>query len=334
MDGDFVPHDALFKWYWLNGEIVHKDEAAIGPTTHSLHYASAVIEGIRAYRDATGKLNVFLARQHTERLLEGCKDFRHVLPYTADQIDQAYYDVLEKNAFKEDKVYIRPIAWRDSKDTRPVGTMCCTNFAIIAFPLPDVVTPQVTSLIPREIKRAPPNCLPTRTKSAPMFYAGKQAVEEAADNGFDDAIILDLQNHIADGPASNVYFLMADGKIHTPKDTNIMKGITGMVFEKLFEKRGIDLVVRDIAVQEVKDAVGIFICGTAVEGSQVIRVGIYDDYTPKSANHHIDTFDIPSNNTVRTLIADYLDTVHKPSEEVDIILGIKGGRGLNWRGKA
>ena len=52
---------------WMDGELVDWDKATIHVLTHSLHYGTAVFEGIRAYPTATGPA-VFRLSEHITRL--------------------------------------------------------------------------------------------------------------------------------------------------------------------------------------------------------------------------------------------------------------------------
>ena len=57
---------------FLQGKVVHIEEAQVNEMTHALHYGTAVFEGIRGKWNAIDeKLYVFRMQQHYERHLQG-----------------------------------------------------------------------------------------------------------------------------------------------------------------------------------------------------------------------------------------------------------------------
>src|SRR5690606_37575496 len=103
-----VPMDQRDGWIWYNGEIVPWKDAKLHVLTHGLHYASSVFEGQRAYGG-----EVFKLREHTDRLIASGKILDFTIPYSADEIDDACRQVLERNNLTD--AYVRPVAWRGSE---------------------------------------------------------------------------------------------------------------------------------------------------------------------------------------------------------------------------
>jgi len=300
----FVPFDKLAKFIWLDGQIVSGKDATTHVLNHSMH-GSGVFEGVRIYNG-----HIFLSRQHTQRLLDGATAYKYKVPFSADAIDRACEEVVIANQLTNG--YLRPITYLGSEDIYVAGSRNTVHLAIIAFPLHSVLAGEL-KLMTATLRRASAKCLLVHTKSAPVFAASRLGKLEAEENGFDDTMFLDEAGFLADCSVANIFLVMADGRIHTPRADNILPGITQKVIFKLAALRGYEVVVRQIRPEELANATEAFVCGTAAEVTGVVQI---DDqmFTP--------------GKITTDLVDDYFDLVSKHPDEVDRILGISGGIGL------
>ena len=69
---------------WMNGALIPWTDARVRIHTHSLHYASSVFEGERAYAGT-----IFKLREHTDRLIYSAKELGFEIPYAAKLIRPA-----------------------------------------------------------------------------------------------------------------------------------------------------------------------------------------------------------------------------------------------------
>lgn len=99
------------------------------------------------------------------------------------------------------------------------------------------------------------------------------AGDEARRNGFDEAIFLSEDGHVAEGAACNI-FLVRNGKLCTPPTTdNILEGITRDCIMTLARRElGLDVVERSIDRSELYICDELFFTGTAVELAPITRV--------------------------------------------------------------
>jgi branched-chain amino acid aminotransferase len=105
------------------------------------------------------------------------------------------------------------------------------------------------------------------------------ATTEAKHNGYDEALLTDMNGHIAEGPGAN-FFMEKDGKLFTAPLGNILAGITRATVIELAQKLNIPLEEKFFTPEEVKTADAAFYCGTAAE---VIGIESLDEYTfPKN----------------------------------------------------
>jgi branched-chain amino acid aminotransferase len=90
------------------------------------------------------------------------------------------------------------------------------------------------------------------------------ACQEAKDNGYDEALLLDTKGYVAEGPGAN-FFFEKDGVLYTPQKGNILPGITRATIIELCNQAGIEVIEKLITIEEVHAADSAFYCGTAAE---------------------------------------------------------------------
>src|SRR5215510_11792589 len=95
-------------WIWYDGECVPWRSATTHVLTHSLHYGLSVLEGLRAYRTRAGTTAIFRAKEHVRRFLGSAHAFRMPVPFSAEAIEQALFEVLHRNRLEQ--AYLRPLA--------------------------------------------------------------------------------------------------------------------------------------------------------------------------------------------------------------------------------
>ena len=97
------------KYIWMNGKFVNWNDAKVHVLSHTLHYGNGVIEGTKAYKTKKGYA-IFRLNEHTNRLLQSAKMTLIDIPYTVEELNNAQIELLQKNEFQGDNVYIRPFA--------------------------------------------------------------------------------------------------------------------------------------------------------------------------------------------------------------------------------
>jgi len=246
---------------YFHKQFVPLSEAKIGIMTNSLHYGTAVFEGIRGNWNSEQKqLYLFRLKEHYERLQNGCRVLKIDLPYTVEQLCQITVEMAQRCGFEED-IYVRPLAY-NSTETPGVRlhNLDC-DFLVFAIPWGryldvDKARCGVSSWrCPKEVPRA---------KLAGLYLNNALAKTEAIENGFDEAIMLTSDGYVADGSGENI-FLVTGGKLVTPASYNsILMGITRATTIKLAkEELGIETVERSIERCELYNADECFFTGTA-----------------------------------------------------------------------
>ena len=122
-------------------------------------------------------------------------------------------------------------------------------------------------------RRIQDNAIPGRAKICGSYGNSALAGDEARRHGFDEAIFLTEEGHVAEGATCNI-FVVRGGKLVTPCGSeNIPEGITrNCVMELARNELHLDVVERPVDRSELHLADEIFFTGTAVEVAPVTRI--------------------------------------------------------------
>jgi branched-chain amino acid aminotransferase len=264
-----LPNYAFFK-----GRIVPYSEAKVGVLTHTLNYGTGVFGGLRAYWNSDEQqLLLFRPYDHYKRFLESASLLLMKFPYSVEQIIQFTIDLLKKENYKTD-CYIRPIAYYGDEiigvrlhDLNP-------ELTIVAIPFGQYVENEEGSHVTiSSWRRVDDNMIPARGKIAGSYVNSAFIKTDAQRAGFDEAIVLNHDGHVAEGSAENI-FIVRKGIISTPPVTeNILEGITRRtVMMLLKDEMGMEVVERPLDRTEIYLSDEIFFCGTGVQIAAITSV--------------------------------------------------------------
>jgi len=262
-----IPDDASCKSIWMEGRIVPQKEATIHVLSHSLHYGGAVFEGMRAYRNENGRGAIFRARAHFKRLENSLAVFGYSTPYSIDDYISATKACILENGLTD--CYIRPIVYLDQ--------------SFRGLQLPE--SPQALSAIAAwdwgsymgeekqkqgirvKISSHRRSDAPQDIQSAKLsggYVTSLLARKEASIAGFDEALLLDSEGNIAEGPGENV-FIVRGKKIITPPEGHILPGITRDSVMTIAKDLGYEVAMEPLQAEDLYSADEVFFSGTAVE---------------------------------------------------------------------
>jgi branched-chain amino acid aminotransferase len=251
---------------WMNGELVAWEDAKVHVLTHSLHYGTAVFEGIRAYETERGTA-VFRHQDHLDRLEKSARLYYMELPYTKEQLREATHELIVRNGLKS--CYIRPLVFRGYG---PMGLNPLENpvEAMVAVwewgaylgeeGKQSGVRAKVSSW-----RRISPQSLIPHAKASGQYLNSVLAKIESMKAGYEEAILLDDVGHVSEGTGENV-FVVKDGAISTPpQSASILDGINRKSVMQIARDLGYEVVERNIARAELALADEVFLTGTAAE---------------------------------------------------------------------
>lgn len=259
---------------FFEGEIKPLAEAKIGLMTHAFNYGTGVFEGIRANWSAEQEmLYLFRAREHYERLRRSAHVLMMEVRYSDDDLLRITRDLISQSGFRED-LYVRPMVYKSQEalgvrlhDIADDLLIYCAPFG--AYLDLDAGIRCCTS----SWRRADDTSIPVRAKVNGVYINSALAKTEAHYHGYDEAILLNADGHVAEGSGENI-FLVQNSVLYTPPSAdNILVGITRATVIELAQKElGLKTVERTIDRSELYLADEVFMTGTAAHVTPVLEV--------------------------------------------------------------
>ncbi|MBL8485581.1 MAG: branched-chain amino acid transaminase [Rhodocyclaceae bacterium] len=254
---------------WYDGKLVPWREATTHVLTHSLHYGLAVFEGVRAYKTVSGTA-IFRLREHTDRLFNSAHIYRMPMPFDKETLIEAQKEVVRANGLES--CYLRPIAFYGSEKmgVSPIGAK--THVAIAAWPwgayLGEEGMEKGIRVKTASYARHHVNVSMCRAKYSGTYANSILANMEATEQGYDEALLLDVDGFVAEGAGENL-FVIKDGQIYEPEIASALIGITRATVHALARELGYSVISKRLTRDDIYIADEAFFTGTAAEVTPV-----------------------------------------------------------------
>ncbi|MDR0435080.1 MAG: aminotransferase class IV [Gracilibacteraceae bacterium] len=270
---------------WINGEITPLAEARVSFLDHGYFYGYGVYEACKAF---AGK--IYALQEHMNRLDRSLRALRITPGRSREELEGGMEELARRSGYETAFVYMqitRGVGKRGPEQPAgaPVVAMFATeletmtpaawNGGIAVITLPDErwAHPDIKSL----------NLLPN-------ILAKEKALEQDAQ----EAVFYNAQNIVTEAASSNVFAVLADGRLVTPPlDGHILEGVSRLMILRRARESGIKIEETYFTRAELAQAAEIFITGTGAEiipvtGLDGVRVGggragewtrrLYEDY--------------------------------------------------------
>jgi len=258
-------------WAYFEGRLVPFGDANLSIATHALNYGTAIFEGIRAYRQDDGSLAILFALEHYARLLRNGRLLRAEVPESAEELVEVTRELLRRNGEVAD-MYIRPLLYKAARSVRLQLSDLEDRVAIYAFPLGDYVPTDGLRVSVSAWQRVNDNAVPARAKITGSYVNACLAVEDAHAAGYNEAILLTADGHVAEASSANL-FLVRDGVLATPPLTDdVLPGITRQAVITLALDAGYPVEERKIDRTELYLADELFLTGTGAQLAPVASI--------------------------------------------------------------
>ncbi|CAG5077402.1 branched-chain amino acid transaminase [Parvicella tangerina] len=244
---------------YLNGYWLPVKEAQTNLYSQTLHYGSGVFEGIRSYATEDG-VRIFKAKEHFERLKYSAEKMHIKLDLSVEELTQLSYELLERNNLTN--AYLRPLVYLGEnmslQPTEEVNVFLCT------WEWGKYLGDDLLKVMTSSYQRPNPKSCHVEAKVVGHYTNSILATTEAKQKGFDEALLLDMNENVAEGPGAN-FFYEKDEVLYTAPLGNILPGITRQTIFELAEKLEYEVVEKFFTPEEVYNADGAFFTGTAAE---------------------------------------------------------------------
>ncbi|MDP7567664.1 MAG: aminotransferase class IV [Flavobacteriales bacterium] len=252
---------------WINGELLHRDQAKISVFDSAVQGGDAVWEGVRVYDG-----RIFCFEKHLNRLMESAKSMDFANIPSIDEVKNAVFSTLKANGMKDD-THIRLTLTRGEKITSGMNPKLnqfgCT-LIVLAEWKSSIFYGKELRLVTSSIRRNSPLCLDSKIHHANLIN-NILAKIEANHAGVDDAVMLDLDGFVAETNATNI-FMIKNGVVITPYPKACLPGITRGLIIEICKNNNIPIVEQDISVTELYNADEVFTTGTMGELAKVNEI--------------------------------------------------------------
>ena len=275
---------------WHDQRIVPFGNISLHPAATVLHYGSEIFEGLKAYRRADGKVQLFRPIENIRRMNNSAE--RLCLPQIPE--DMAFEILTEFVKCEQDwtpskegtSLYLRPFMFGND-ESLGVHTVHHVTYMIIASPsgsyYKEGINPVKIMIEDRDVRAVRGGT--GYAKCGGNYAASNRAGERAERKGYSQVLWLDgvERKYIEEVGAMNVMFKIA-GEIVTPKLTgSILPGITRKSCIEVLKDEGYNVSERLLSVDELEAAMAngtleeAWGCGTAAVVSPIGELSYKDE---------------------------------------------------------
>ena len=250
---------------WYDGKMVPWRDATTHVLTHTLHYGMGAFEGERAYKAGKGT-SIFRLQDHTDRLFRSAHILGMKIPFTKDEINEATRAAVRENNLQT--AYIRPMCFYGSEGMGLRADNLNVHVIVAAWEwgayLGDDALEHGIRIRTSSFTRHHVNIAMCKAKANGQYINSMMALQEAVRDGYDEALLLDVDGFVAEGSGENI-FIVRNGVLYTPDLTSALEGITRDTIFQLAKDEGLEVHEKRITRDEVYIADEAFFTGTAAE---------------------------------------------------------------------
>ena len=254
---------------WMDGEWLDWRNAKVHVLTHTLHYGMGAFEGVRAYETAKGPA-IFRLEEHTDRWFNSAEILGMTIPFDKETLNQAQREVIRKNNLKS--AYIRPMCFYGSEGMGLRADNLKVHVMIAAWEwgayLGEDNMQNGIRIRTSSFTRHHGHPSLSKAKTNGNYVNSMMALQEALDDGYDEALMLDIRGFASEGSGENI-FIVGENVIYTPDLSSALPGITRDTIFTLASAIGYEIVEKKITCDDIYNADEAFFTGTAAEVTPV-----------------------------------------------------------------
>ena len=251
-------YQTYFKGSWSEG-----NTPLFGAMDHSVWLGSSVFDGARAMRGLVPDLEL-----HLERVGQSADKLGLICPHSVAEMTALVKQGIAR--FSDDaELYIRPLVFATEGLLIPEAAK--SGFALTLFDAPMPSFAGFSACL-SHLLRPDPLMAPTDAKASSLYANSTRALRDAKARGYDNAVIVDGDGHVAEFATSNLFLVNAAGAVVTPAaNGTFLAGITRARVIKLLAAAGVTVAVRSVLPAELDDAREIFNTGNFAKVQPCVR---------------------------------------------------------------
>ena len=269
------PPDRLI---WLDGGLVPWERATVHVMSHSLQRGSLIFDFLTVVESPRGWA-VFRLAEHVERLLRSAELVGLPLRMTGGEISDAIVSTVRANP---GATVVKVSAFIASVEVDVVPMNDHVSVAVAAYePQADIIERlpgeprsrlELSLWIEKERRNRRRDIIDPQAKVAANYVSPMAAKWAARRQGYDDVLLVDENGCIAEGPTTNVFLFDANGVLKTPRERNVLLGVTRRSIIDIAKHDGIEVHEEDIRPDELLEAHEVFFSGTNVAVWPVVEI--------------------------------------------------------------
>ncbi len=269
-----------------DGEYKKMSEVNYLPNNQALNYGTGIFEGIRGYWNAdANQLNLFRIQEHYCRLVQSAEVLKLDVGYSVEELVQITISLIKLNNFKQD-VYIRPMVLKKSLmpgtkfgvKLSGINSTICINI----LPMNSYVNPNGITCHISKWQRISNNAVPCCAKITGVYVNSALAYDDAQEQGFDDAIMLNAEGYCTEATTSNIFIVDSQNTIKTPPvSAGILNGITRQSVMEICQELKLNCCETNLSRADLYNAKYSFSTGTGVEILPILKI---DDHVLDNTN--------------------------------------------------
>jgi len=265
----------MYPKVYFGNKIVDANEAHLSVASSAVLYGLSVYTVFPVSLDIRGKKFAFRLPEHFERLINSAKiigidTFEPKWTYT--KFKKAVQELIDANIVT-DNVYVRVTVHVDAEIAGTKSRGLSTAISMFIYDAVPILRSEGVRLKTSVWRRIPDYAIPSRAKVNGAYVNSVLAKQDALDSGYDDCIFLDVDGHVCELSAANI-FIVRHGKIITPDATHdLLEGINRRsIIEIAKTELGMEVVERSIDLTELYIADEVFATGTSANISPVLEI--------------------------------------------------------------
>jgi branched-chain amino acid aminotransferase len=263
----------IYSHAFLGSEVVPVTEANVSVASAAVLYGLSVYTVFRIVPTAEG-FAAFRFADHWKRLMNSARIIG-IDTFEQEWSEQRFMDavraVVEANEINED-AFVRATVHVSELVPGVRSRGLETTVSLFIYEAACILPKSGARLKTSVWRRVPDFSIPSRAKVNGAYVNSVLARQDALDSGYDDCVFLDMNGHVCELSAANL-FIVRDGVIHTPSQaSDVLEGISRKTVIEIARDLGYTVCERTIDLTELYIADEAFACGTSANLTPVIEI--------------------------------------------------------------
>lgn len=250
---------------WIDRKFLPEEQARISPFDRGLWYGDGIFETMRSDAGVIHRL-----AGHLTRFRSGLRALR-IDPPRRIEWRKILGTLLECNGLADGCARIRLQSTRGETSGRGLPHSRIPTL----FATAERYTPPSTLEYRRGWTLAPPSVLRSNSTSrlkSSSYLDCRIAVQNAIDEGADDALLLDVQGNVCETGTASILF-RRNGHWHVPSSPNQLRSVTRRAVIALMQESGVDVRPAQLPVDEIASVERLWIANAMLGIMRVRAVG-------------------------------------------------------------